>query len=206
MGKYCFDMYWAPFNRVTRCLLDPLLHTRKMYEALHHSGQAQRYIIQDLALPADAAEAFIHFVRGMFAIYPLWICPVRGDTKAPLLKPPKNSKMLVNVGCWGIGPGRGYGKRDFERFVADNRSIEQKVEQLGGKKWLYAQTFLSEDEFWSVYDRKSYYHARETYGAELLPDIYEKVKKPPEQTQYRKITRYRALAKTIIGKDALLGK
>ena len=204
MGKYCFEMFWTPFNRLTRFLLNPLMHTRKMYEALHHSGQAQRFIIQDVAIPSTNAEIFINFVREMFAIYPLWICPLRGHTKAPLLKSPKESDILMNIGCWGAGPGLGYGTGDFDRFVADNRGLERKVEQLGGKKWLYAQCFFTEEEFWRVYDQTTYNRVRDAYGAQLLPSLFEKVRKPPDQNAYTTMSRYRALAKTILGIDALL--
>lgn len=44
-------------------------------------------------------------------------------------------------------------------------------------KWLYAATYYTEEEFWDVYDRRSYEALRERYGAESLPSVWEKVRR-----------------------------
>ncbi|KAF1968482.1 hypothetical protein BU23DRAFT_656051 [Bimuria novae-zelandiae CBS 107.79] len=51
--KYFF---FVPFNRLTRWILDDLLHTRAMYRGLHGSSLSQAFIIQDLSLPYAHAE------------------------------------------------------------------------------------------------------------------------------------------------------
>ena len=43
-------------------------------------------------------------------------------------------------------------------------------------KWLYADAFYTETEFWDIYDRKWYDDLRKKYHAESLPSVYEKVK------------------------------
>lgn len=78
---------------------------------------------------------------------------------------------LLNIGVWGLGP------KDPDAFIEQNRSLESHLSKIGGCKWLYAQTFYSEEEFWSVYDRSAYEALRKKYGATYLPDVYGKVKK-----------------------------
>lgn len=68
------------------------------------------------------------------------------------------------------------GLSDQNAFVHANRLLEQKVHELGGKKWLYAHAYYTEEEFWAHYDRQSYDRVRLKYGAEWLPTVYDKVK------------------------------
>ena len=201
MGAYSFDMFHTPFNRITRFVLDPVMHTRKMYEALHHSGLSQRYIIQDLAIPVDHAETFMEFVDDKFAIYPLWLCPLRADSKAPFHATPTKCELLINVGVWGVP--KSYKGGDFDMFVSENREIEHSVSQLGGLKWLYAHCYYTEDEFWQIYDRKGYEELRSNYGAEGLPDIYQKIKKADG---FVPTSRVRAVAKAVLKRESLLQK
>jgi len=42
-------------------------------------------------------------------------------------------------------------------------------------KWLYAHAYYTEDEFWSMFDRKWYDNLREKYGATALTNVFEKV-------------------------------
>ena len=86
VGKYAFDYFKTPFNRLTRRWLDDFLHTRMMYTALHASGQSKRFVVQDLALPHSAAEEFVEYADKAFAIYPLWLCPLR-QSPLPTLHP-----------------------------------------------------------------------------------------------------------------------
>ncbi|PGH02018.1 hypothetical protein AJ79_07756 [Helicocarpus griseus UAMH5409] len=100
-GWYAFVYFMVPFTALMRWLLDGFMHTRVMYHALHRSGFAGRYVIQDLALPgAREAEEFVGFVeertgrgkgrekgkgKGMdvgvdvdvMDCFPLWVCPLK---------------------------------------------------------------------------------------------------------------------------------
>ena len=178
MGTTSFNYFLVPFNRFTRWLLNPLMHTRTMYRALHASGHSHHAIIQDLALPWKGAESFIEFIDKDFGIYPLWLCPLRYNKRPYMVKQLQNisptlvtkNKMLLNVGVWGSGPA------DPEIFVEANRAIEQKVKELSGMKWLYAHVYYSEDEFWELYDRKWYDALRLKYHATSLPSMYDKIR------------------------------
>ena len=176
VGAMAFEYFKMPFNKYTRWFLDDFLHTRMMYTALHASGQVKRFIIQDLAMPYSTAEQFLQYTEKVFGIWPLWLCPLH-QSPAPTMHPhlkqnePKSQTLepMLNIGIYGWGPSR------VDDFLKVNRDLERKVRELGGMKWLYAQTFYSEEEFWSIYDRKWYDTLREKYDATSLPSVYDKV-------------------------------
>ncbi|KAK3319033.1 hypothetical protein B0H66DRAFT_255161 [Apodospora peruviana] len=185
---------FVPFTRFFRWLLDDYSHARTLYHALHASGVASRFVVQDLALPYDTAEDFITWVNRELGIWPLWLCPLRGS-RLPTFHPVTEtarakvevsdeqgqdeksmSQPMLNIGVWGWGPS------DHETFVAKNRALEAKLTELGGRKWLYAHTYYTEDEFWSEYNHRDAYEAlREKYFATTLPTVYDKVKQPKLQ-------------------------
>lgn len=176
VGVMAFDYFKMPFNSFTRWFLDDFLHTRMMYTALHASGQSKKCMIQDLALPYPAAEQFVEYTDRELDIWPLWLCPLRQSpppTIHPHLKETRSKSRalepMLNIGVYGWGPP------EPDKFVNANRDLEQKVRELGGMKWLYAHTYYSEEEFWSVYDREWYDTLREKYDATSLPTIFEKV-------------------------------
>ncbi|KZZ96596.1 FAD-binding, type 2 [Moelleriella libera RCEF 2490] len=222
VGKYSFAYFLTPFNRVTRFLLDRFMRTRVMYRAVHRSGLADYYMVQDVGVPLDRAAEFQRWLDDAFGIYPLWLCPLHvrrrwpdshhglhasfaaaaaaaaadDDPSSPSPPPPSGSGScsqtgggggsssssskgastsaddLMNFGVWGPLP-RGSSRRDV---VALNRALERQVQQLGGKKWLYAHAYYPEDEFWQNYDRASYDALRARYAAQYLPSVYDKVR------------------------------
>ncbi len=178
VGASAFDYFKFPFNKFTRRWLDDFLHTRMMYTALHASGQSKKYVVQDLALPYSSAEQFVDYTAEEFGIWPLWLCPLK-QSKLPTMHPhyslnpafqTEDLEPMLNIGLWGYGP------QDHSEFLAKNRALEHKLQELGGMKWLYAHTYYSESEFWSQFDRKWYEDLRSKYKATGLPSVYEKVK------------------------------
>src|SRR5205823_304961 len=85
MGTLAFQRFRVPFTKFTKWVLNPLMKTRLMYNALQASGASQEYIVQDLALPEKTVVAFMQYVHKKFHIYPLWLCPLLTDDKSPLL-------------------------------------------------------------------------------------------------------------------------
>lgn len=177
VGEHGFRYHLIPFNRITRWILDGALRTRMMYKALHASGYSKQFVVQDLALPYSTAEQFIDYTAIAFGIYPLWLCPLR-QSPLPTLHPHsseteadgKSQLPLINIGLWGPGP------TNSDAFVQVNRGLEHKLQELGGTKWLYAHTYYTEAEFWSIYDRKWYDALRAKYDATSLPSVWEKVR------------------------------
>ncbi|KAF2000180.1 FAD-binding domain-containing protein [Amniculicola lignicola CBS 123094] len=202
-GMYGFKFFWTPFNWFTRLLLDYFMHTRVMYHALHASGHTDRYIIQDLALPANNAAAFINYIDSRFGLYPLWLCPLPPNTRGSMAHPHSLARnpnaanstepeQYINVGVWGPYPS------SQDEYVNANRDLEQKVRDFGGLKWLYARAFYTEEEFWHIYDEKSYKALREKYKATSLPTVYEKVREDLKKKEAMYDTGFKGQLKRIV--------
>ncbi|KAL1905549.1 hypothetical protein Sste5344_008774 [Sporothrix stenoceras] len=157
VAKYSFNYFLVPFNRVTRYLLNPFMHTRTMYRALHESGLADFYMVQDVGVPYKKVNEFVNWLDSTLEIFPLWLCPLllarnSSDAEHGLhsgfarLSKDGPDGRLMNFGVWG--PLKS-GLSDYGSFVHANRLLEEKVHELGGKKWLYAHAYYTEDEFWA---------------------------------------------------------
>ena len=169
VGTYAFEIFNVSFNRFTRWLFNPFFHTRKLYQALQESGASQQHVVQDLALPIATAVDFMNFVDTSLHIYPLWLCPLKTDDKSPLQSNNLQTPLVINVGVWGNQvPSR-------KAFLAANKNIERKLYELGGKKWFYAHSYYTKEEFWRAYDKQWYDQLRRTYKATSLPDVYDKI-------------------------------
>jgi hypothetical protein len=183
VARYAFRYFCVPFISLTRWLLNRFMYTRVMYHALHVSGLARQYVIQDVGVPVSTASEFLDWLDHPenFGQYPLWLCPLppgsagglegqtMNDSKKDSSSP--ESTTLMNFGIWGPSTATGQAG-----FVAQNRQLEQKVHNLGGKKWLYAHTYYTEQEFWEIYNKKDYDALRGKYHAQHLPTLYDKVR------------------------------
>ena len=177
-GKYAFQYFVTPFNRLTRWVLDKFMHTRIMYHALHQSGLAEQYMIQDVSVPYHAADEFMNYLDQSFGHYPIWIVPLQQSVKSEesprglLVENPKTKSpdKMINFGVWGPASSH------RPTFARQNRELEVKVHALNGRKWLYAHTFYTEEQFWSLYDRKFHDALRHKYNASHLPTVYDKVR------------------------------
>ena len=214
MGAYGWKTMPLPFNRFGRYVLDRVFRTRNMYAMMHHSGQSQRFIIQDLAIPMTKAESFVNFLSNDINIWPLWLCPIKGNSPAPMHKPkdytpPPQDNMLLNIGLWGIpntpaGKPIHYSRRNFSSFIELNRLIESKVLENNGLKWLYAHNYYEEDEFWNVYDKAKYDALRGKWRAEKLPSVCDKVRR--EGREWKPVNFPKAVLLSCVGGSYLLGK
>jgi FAD/FMN-containing dehydrogenase len=193
VGRFAFERFGVAYNRFTRWLLDPLLHTRKLYQAIQDSGATQEYIVQDLGLPVDRAVEFMEFVDQNLGIRPLWLCPIKPEPSSPLQLNGLDTPLVINVGVWGSRI------ESYDEFVRQNRLIEEKLMELGGKKWFYAHAYYSEDEFWSIYDRRWYDQLRRKYSATSLPSIFDKIHVAERFT----INAKRGLLRTLFGRAHL---
>ena len=140
-GKYAFEYFMTPFNRITRYLLDPLMHASPMYRAAHQSSLPQQHVIQDFMVPHASAEESMRYVDAKMNLYPLWLCPFRlHDPHETSLQPSSwrnllKDTMLLNIGVWDPVKGSPL------RLVEINRSLEAKVKLLSGMRWLCVNAF-----------------------------------------------------------------
>jgi len=129
-------------------------------------------VIQDVDIPADRAPEFLDFLHAEVGILPIWVCPIRAPDPSctATLYPLPRRTMSINFGFWDT-------VRSREPRVPGmvNRQIERRVAELGGVKSLYSDSYFTEDEFWSIYDRRAYIAVKQRYDpAGLLGDLYAK--------------------------------
>jgi len=167
LGTTFFKSLLLPFNSFTRRLFNDFLHARMLQTYLATTAPS-RLILQDFAIPYSAAADFVTYVDKSLGIYPLYLCPFR-QSPTPTLHP-SSPQPLLNISIRGLGP------RKHADFLKTNQDLEAYVRKLGGVKALDAQTYATEEELWSLYDREWYDGLREKYGAKGLPSLYEEVK------------------------------
>jgi FAD/FMN-containing dehydrogenase len=157
--------------------------TRQMYKLCHSPGDvkfAETYIIQDFILPTKAAAVELtHFnTKEDYHIWPLWICPIRKveanheqEIGLGLPLEGKQGDLMFNLGFYGpVNSGKPMNP------IQKNKELEQKVFSLKGKKWLYAQSFYTEEEFWAHYNQSIYELLREKYkNKDIFHPITQKV-------------------------------
>ena len=91
--------------------------------------------------PYCKVEEFVDYTSQELGIWPLWLCPLR-ETDPPTFHPcttlpgPDDSpKPMLNIGLWGRASS------DVNMFVQQNRALERKLAELGGRKVLYPHTY-----------------------------------------------------------------
>lgn len=169
-GKFGFDVYHAPFLRSLRFVFAWLFKTRRLYKFLHGSNLAQQYFVQDLCMPKQNFLEFTNFIDLEYGIYPLWLCPLKPNTREFLSPTHNDSDLIINVGMYGDLKLRG------EELVSKNRLLEDKVQSLSGRKVLYAYSYYSEEDFWKIYDLERYEKLRQKYKAtSVFPSLFNKM-------------------------------
>ncbi len=171
MGEYFFKLFHLPANRLTKWIFNAWLNTRALYRALHSANLAQKYIIQDLCLPASKVWEFCKFLEKHYKIYPLWFIPLKPESQPCQLSFANlPGEALVSIGVYGTS---GLINR---RELKKNILLSQKLQSLGGRKWFYATNYYSRTEFWKIYNLKWYGRMRTKYSAKnLFPDIFTKL-------------------------------
>lgn len=185
--RYFLDI--IPFNRLTRWLLDDFMRTRMLYKALHASGYSDRYMVQDCAVPYGRAAEFVSWCEKETGIWPLWLCPLRkprvgGEgTFHPSTRTGEKRKGewrdMLNVGLWGVPPLKA--QKSSSAWVALNRKLEGVLKKLEGRKWLYAHSYYTREEFDDAYGTEWYEALRMKYHAGSLPVVWEKVNRSAVQ-------------------------
>ena len=169
-GKFGFDIYHAPFLRSLRVAFAWVFKTRRLYKFLHGSNLSQQYLIQDLCMPKQNFVKIADFIDKEYGIYPLWLCPLKPNTREFLSPTHNNTDLIINVGIYGDLKLRG------EEFVNKNRMLENKVQSLNGRKVLYALSYYSEESFWNIYGLERYDKLRLKYKANsVFPTLFNKM-------------------------------
>jgi FAD/FMN-containing dehydrogenase len=135
-------------------------------------GLHSESVIQDVDIPIERAAEFLVFFLREIDIRPVWICPIgHPPTRARFpLYPTDLDRLYVNFGFWDV-------VRSRTEFPPGhfNRMVEDKVEELGGIKSLYSESFYDEERFWRLYNGPDYRSLKSRYDPDgRFPDLYRK--------------------------------
>jgi FAD/FMN-containing dehydrogenase len=136
-------------------------------------GDHRETVIQDVDIPLARAAEFLDFLFREVGVLPIWICPIRAPdaTASTTLYPLPRGTLSINFGFWDTVPSR---KARPPGYI--NRKIERKVQEVGGVKSLYADSYFERDEFWSIYGGDAYRALKARYDPQgVLGDLYDKV-------------------------------
>jgi FAD/FMN-containing dehydrogenase len=129
-------------------------------------------VIQDIEVPVERAAEFLAFYFDTIKFMPVWICPTRAYRQQARfdLYRMNPATLYVNFGFWDVIRSRT--KMPAGHY---NRLVERKVRELDGMKSLYSDSFFSEEEFWSIYNRDAYMALKRKYDPQgRQKDLYQK--------------------------------
>lgn len=135
-------------------------------------GYRVESVIQDVEIPIRNCREFLSFYLDNIRFTPVWICPTRAYDKQVAfdLYPMEVETLYVNFGFWDVIKDR---EQLSEAYY--NRLVEKKVQQLGGMKSLYSDSYYSADEFAAIYNRPAYERLKATYDPQArFKDVYAK--------------------------------
>jgi delta24-sterol reductase len=136
---------------------------KKLYEANH--------LIQDMLVPLTSLEETILTFDSEVQVYPLWLCPFKLPNNLGMLKQvSQREQMYVDVGAYGIPKAKNY------HAEKTTRNLEAFVRKVNGFQMLYADTYMTREEFRSMFDHSLYDELRKKYDAiDAFPEVYDKV-------------------------------
>jgi delta24-sterol reductase len=188
-----FLLGWAVPPKVSFLKLTQTKKIQELYEKQH--------VIQDMLVPISKLTEALDVFKDEYDLYPLWICPykaydytdLKGTKKNPhrcfLRKPEDLSdpvikeegfkeenkwEMYVDIGAYGI-PQAVLDKKPFDA-VKTGRAVEKYVADVKGYQMLYADSYMTRDEFREMFDHNHYDAMKRKYDPKgAFPEIYQKV-------------------------------
>jgi delta24-sterol reductase len=143
-------------------------------------------VFQDITLPMSAMARAVDKCDELFDMYPILLYPCRVYDRGPgsgQLRqvaahdrvPGTDYAMYFDLGVYGV-PGPIQRGEKFKTVHA-MREMEAFTQSVRGFPFLYADTFMTAEEFEHMFDLSLYRKVRAAYAAEgAFPDLYAKIK------------------------------
>ncbi|CAD5217684.1 unnamed protein product [Bursaphelenchus xylophilus] len=146
-----------------------------------------KQVFQDIVMPLSTLKEQVNTAIDLFDTYPLLVYPCRiydhqrgpqGQVRSPpekLKTPGTNWAMFNDLGVYGTpGPVK---RREHYNPTTAMRAMEKFTRDVGGYSFLYADIFMTEEEFETMFDLTLYRQVREKYHCNgAFPTLYDKVK------------------------------
>jgi len=138
---------------------------KRLYETQH--------MIQDMLVPIEDMTTSLELFDKEVSIYPIWICPMKLPSNPGMLNTHSNKdKMFVDIGVYGVPTRDGFQVDDT------TRRLEKHVRDVKGFQMLYADSYMTKDEFRQMFDHTLYDKERKRLSCEgKFPHVYDKINK-----------------------------
>lgn len=138
---------------------------KRLYETNH--------MIQDMLVPIEDLKNSLQVFDQQVEIYPIWLCPFKLPANPGMLNSKSDGdKMFVDVGVYGVPKRAGF---DCEIVT---RKVEEFVRSVNGFQMMYADSYMTREEFRSMFDHTLYDRQRQKLGcAGKFAEVYDKVNK-----------------------------
>ncbi|KAF2360095.1 FAD linked oxidase N-terminal [Trinorchestia longiramus] len=130
------------------------------------------HFIQDMLVPlavlGDALDCFHKEVQ----IYPIWLCPFILPSRPGMLKQVSSEGSLyVDIGTYGVPHVKNF------HPVETTRRVEKFVREAKGFQMLYADSYMTREEFREMFDHTLYDKLRLTLPGttKAFPEVYDKI-------------------------------
>ncbi|KAF7268520.1 hypothetical protein GWI33_018395 [Rhynchophorus ferrugineus] len=136
---------------------------KKLYENNH--------VLQDMLVPIETFKDSIKLFRDTFNVYPLWLCPFNLPNNPGMLRAKDSQETLyVDIGLYGVPREKSFKPKE------SMRKIEKYVTDVQGFQMLYADTYMTREEFRKMFDHTLYDKLRTKLECkEAFPEVYDKV-------------------------------
>eukprot|EP00924_Labyrinthula_sp_SR-Ha-C_P013583 augustus_masked-scaffold_5-processed-gene-7.48-mRNA-1 protein AED:0.41 eAED:0.43 QI:0/-1/0/1/-1/1/1/0/488 len=126
-------------------------------------------VYQDIVLPIHTLEEAITKAADLFKIFPILVYPSLIHKRKGQFQTKGKEGMFYDLGVYGIP------KVSRKETVQGLRQMEEYTRKHGGAPFLYADTFMSREEFEDMFDLTLYEEVRKKYNAEgSFPHLYDK--------------------------------
>ncbi|XP_037092435.1 delta(24)-sterol reductase-like isoform X2 [Pollicipes pollicipes] len=131
----------------------------------------KNHFIQDMLVPLDKLDKALDVFHKEVKIYPMWLCPFVLPAHPGFLQPASGQRqMYIDIGAYGVPQAR-----DFDAHKTSRR-VEKFVMDIGGFQMMYADSFLTREEYRKMFDHRLYDKVRREYDClRAFPEVYDKV-------------------------------
>uniref|UniRef100_A0A2P2HY56 Delta(24)-sterol reductase n=2 Tax=Hirondellea gigas TaxID=1518452 RepID=A0A2P2HY56_9CRUS len=155
---------WLVPPKVSLLKLTQSQAIKELYENNH--------FIQDMLVPLDRLGPALDCFHQEVQIYPIWLCPFLLPSRPGMLQSVGDEdRFYVDIGTYGVPH-----VADFKP-VETTRRVEKFVRENNGFQMLYADSYLTREEFRQMFDHKLYDKLRQQLPetTKAFPEVYDKV-------------------------------
>ncbi|XP_073449556.1 delta(24)-sterol reductase [Aquarana catesbeiana] len=136
---------------------------RRLYE--------QHHVVQDMLVPMKYLQKSIEAFQNEIKVYPLWLCPFILPSHPGMVHPKGNeAELYVDIGAYGEPKTKHFDAK------ASMRHLEKFVRDVHGFQMLYADCYMSREEFWGMFDGSLYHKLRDKLNCKnAFPEVYDKI-------------------------------